>query len=124
MSNSAFKKTDAQTKAVRLLGAEASHILLFGGSRSGKTFILVRSVVIRALRAPKSRHCILRKHFTDLNKAIICDTFPRVMELCFPRVSYSLNKSLFFARFANGSEIWDFLRSGGNGIQSKCSEMS
>ena len=104
--STSFKKTDAQTRAVRLLGSEASHILLFGGSRSGKTFILVRSVVIRALRVAKSRHCILRKHFTDLNKAIICDTFPRVMEICFPGVSYSLNKSLFYARFANGSEIW------------------
>lgn len=101
-----FEKTDAQKEAVRLLGSGAAHTLLFGGSRSGKTFILVRAVVIRALRADKSRHCILRKHFTDLNKAIVCDTFPNVMEKCFPGVAYSLNKSLFFARFSNGSEIW------------------
>ena len=106
MNTPAFKKTDAQVKAVQLLGSDAIHSLLFGGSRSGKTFILVRSVVIRALRCAKSRHCILRKHFTDLNKAIICDTFPRVMELCFPGVVYALNKSLYCARFSNGSEIW------------------
>lgn len=106
MSAAVFKKTDAQIKAVKLLGSESIHLLLFGGSRSGKTFILVRAVVIRALRCAKSRHCILRKHFTDLNKAIICDTFPRVMELCFSGVAYTLNKSLYCARFSNGSEIW------------------
>ena len=101
-----FSKTKAQTEAVRLLCGDATHILLFGGSRSGKTFILVRSVVIRALRAAGSRHCILRKHFTDLNKSIVCDTFPAVMEKCFPEMPYALNKSLYFARFPNGSEIW------------------
>lgn len=101
-----FSKTKAQTEAVRLLSGDATHILLFGGSRSGKTFILVRSVVIRALRAAGSRHCILRKHFTDLNKSIVCDTFPAVMEKCFPEVPYALNKSLYFAKFSNGSEIW------------------
>lgn len=103
---SEFRKTEAQSKAVRLLGSEATHTLLFGGSRSGKTFILVRAVVIRALSAARSRHCILRKHFTDLNKSIVCDTFPSVMEKCFPGVAYSLNKSLYCARFFNGSEIW------------------
>ena len=101
-----FRKTKAQTQAVRLLGSNADHILLFGGSRSGKTFILVRSVIIRALSFSQSRHCILRKHFTDLNKAIICDTFPKVMDTCFPGVKYYLNKSLFYVRFPNESEIW------------------
>lgn len=101
-----FSKTEDQVRAVKLLTGDAMHTLLFGGSRSGKTFIIVRQLVIRALRADRSRHCALRKHFTDLNKAIISDTFPRVMELCFPGVNYTLNKSLFFARFYNGSEIW------------------
>lgn len=101
-----FRKTTAQVKAVRLLGGEATHTLLFGGSRSGKTFILVYAVIVRALKCAKSRHCILRKHFTDLNKAVICDTFPRVMETCFPDVQYGLNKGLFYATMPNGSEIW------------------
>lgn len=101
-----FVKTPDQVLAVRLLTGEPTHVLLYGGSRSGKTFIIVRQLVIRSLMSPKSRHCILRKHFTDLNKAIVCDTFPKVMEVCFPGVGYGLNKSLFFARFGNGSEIW------------------
>jgi phage terminase large subunit-like protein len=101
-----FVKTPDQVLAVRLLTGEPTHVLLYGGSRSGKTFIIVRQLVIRSLMSPKSRHCILRKHFTDLNKAIVCDTFPKVMEVCFPGVGYGLNKSLFFAHFGNGSEIW------------------
>ena len=103
---SGFCKTAAQVAATKLLGTDATHTLLFGGSRSGKTFILVRSIVERAIRVAKSRHCILRKHFTDLNKSIVCDTFPNVMERCFPGLSYSLNKSLYCVRFYNESEIW------------------
>lgn len=102
----AFRKTIKQVDAVRLLTGNALHTLLFGGSRSGKTFIIVRQIIIRALVEDKSRHCILRKHFTDVNKAIICDTFPKVMELCFPQVPYHLNKALFYVEFPNGSEIW------------------
>lgn len=106
MNEKPFSKTIDQYAAVKLLTGDAMHTLLFGGSRSGKTFIIVRQLVIRALRADRSRHCVLRKHFTDLHKAIVCDTLPRVMELCFPGVPYHLNKALFFARFPNGSEIW------------------
>lgn len=104
--NKKFKKTAAQVQAVKLLTGDALHTLLFGGSRSGKTFIIVRQIIIRALQEPNSRHCILRKHFASVNKAIICDTFPTVMSVCFPQVPYTINKSLFFVRFPNDSEIW------------------
>jgi hypothetical protein len=30
-----------------LLAGDAKHLMLFGGSRSGKTFLLVRNVVMR-----------------------------------------------------------------------------
>jgi len=101
-----FVKTPDQVLAVRLLNGDAAHTQLYGGSRSGKTFIILRQLVIRSLMSAKSRHCVLRKHFTDLNKAIICDTFPKVMKICFPELPYSLNKSLYYARFSNASEIW------------------
>lgn len=101
-----FKPTPAQIEAIKLLGGDALHTLLFGGSRSGKTFIIVWAIVARAMLEPGSRHCILRKYFSAVNKSIINDTFPKVMQLCFPQVPYSMNKSLFFARFPNESEIW------------------
>jgi hypothetical protein len=34
------------------------------------------------------------------------DTFPKVMELCFPGIEYNINMSDLYATFANGSEIW------------------
>lgn len=105
-NSSLFVKTADQVQAVRLMISEAIHILLFGGSRSGKTFIIIRQIVLRALKAKKSRHCILRKYFTDVNKAIICDTFPKVMEICFPDVGYNMNLDLYRATLPNGSEIW------------------
>jgi PBSX family phage terminase large subunit len=102
----AFKPTPAQIDAIKLLGGDALHTLLFGGSRSGKTFIIVWAIVARALLEPGSRHCVLRRYFAMLNKAIVNDTFPKVMQICYPNIPYTLNKSLFFARFPNGSEIW------------------
>lgn len=80
--------------------------MLFGGSRSGKTFLLVRAVCTRAIKAPKSRHAILRFRFNAVKNSIVFDTFPKVMQLCFPGVKYSINKSDWFATFENGSEIW------------------
>jgi len=38
--------------------------------------------------------------------SVVYDTFPKVMELCFPQVTYKLDKSDWFATFPNGSEIW------------------
>ncbi|GMR21493.1 MAG: phage terminase large subunit [Gammaproteobacteria bacterium] len=80
--------------------------MLFGGSRSGKTFLLVRHVITRAQAAPGSRHAILRFRFSHVKQAVIHDTFPKVMALCFPGVTYDLNKTDFFVRFDNGAEIW------------------
>ena len=57
-----FAKTPAQQQALKLLQSPARHILLFGGSRSGKTFILIYALLVRALKAPGSRHAVLRFH--------------------------------------------------------------
>lgn len=100
-----FKLTDKQAQANKLLATDAKHIMLFGGSRSGKTFTLVRAVCLRAIKAPKSRHAILRFRFNAVKNSIVLDTFPKVMELCFPDVPYTINKSDWYAD-VNGSQIW------------------
>ena len=100
-----FKLTDKQAQANKLLATDAKHIMLFGGSRSGKTFVLVRAVCLRAIKAPKSRHAILRFRFNAVKNSIVLDTFPKVMELCFPDVPYTINKSDWYAEI-NGSQIW------------------
>lgn len=106
MSQAAFKFTDKQLSAQKLLAGIATHLMLFGGSRSGKTFLHVRNVVMRALKAPKSRHLIARFRFNHVKSSIILDTFPKVMALCFPGVKYDISKSDWYATLPNGSEIW------------------
>lgn len=80
--------------------------MLFGGSRSGKTFELVRKTCSRAQIAPGSRHCILRFRLGHIKSSIVMDTFPKVMRVCWPGIDYELNKSDLYVRFPNGSEIW------------------
>lgn len=101
-----MKFTQRQLLAQALLGGLATHILLYGGSRSGKTFLFVRAVVMRALKAPRSRHAILRFRFNHLKASIVHDTFPKVMEVCFPEVTYRVDKTDWFAEFGNGATIW------------------
>lgn len=102
----AFKLTERQSKAQEVLAGDATHVMLFGGSRSGKTFLLVRTVVFRALKAPNSRHAVLRFRFNAVKAAVVMDTFPKVMSVAFPGVGYDLNRTDWFAEFKNGSQIW------------------
>lgn len=104
--HSKLAKTPDQIAACKLLSGPSRHTLLFGGSRSGKTLILLYRILIRCFKAPYSRHCILRKQFTDVRKSIIMDTFPKLMRLAFPDLDYHENKSTSVIRFSNGSEIW------------------
>jgi len=101
-----FIKTKAQRKATIMLGGNAIHNMLDGGSRSGKTFLLVRSIIIRALKVPNTRHCMLRKHFSTIKRAIWFDTLPKVLDLCFEGLHVDTNKSDWYLKFHNGSEIW------------------
>lgn len=102
-----FELTERQAEGNRLLGSAATHIMLYGGSRSGKTFLIVRAQITRRLAHP-SRGAILRYRFNHLKGSIIYDTLPKVMELCFPGVAEHchLDKSDWFYRFPNGSELW------------------
>lgn len=101
-----MKLTDKQREAQRILGGEETHCLLFGGSRSGKTFLDVRAIVVRALAAKGSRHAILRFRFNHVKASIVHDTFPKVMDLCFPRIRFKLDRTDWFAEFPNSSQIW------------------
>jgi phage terminase large subunit-like protein len=100
------KFTRRQELAQQMLAGSAKHALLYGGSRSGKTFLIVRAIVMRALKAPGSRHAILRFRFNHVKASIIEDTFPKVMAVCFPGVAYHLDKTSWFATFDNGAQIW------------------
>jgi predicted phage terminase large subunit-like protein len=80
--------------------------MLAGGSRSGKTLLFIRAMVMRALKAPGSRHAVLRFRFGHVKQSIVHDTFPRVMSLCYPEVNYEINKSDWFAQLPGGAQVW------------------
>lgn len=101
-----MRLTDKQSAAQEVLAGAATHVMLFGGSRSGKTFLLVRNVCMRALKAPKSRHAILRFRFNAIRASVVMDTFPKVMDLAFRGVKYTLSKTDWYAEFDNGAQIW------------------
>jgi phage terminase large subunit-like protein len=100
------KLTARQLQAQEVLAGDATHEMLFGGSRSGKTFLLMRNVVMRAMKAPKSRHAVLRFRFNAIKASVVMDTFPKVMDLAFKGVKYTLSKTDWYAEFENGSQIW------------------
>lgn len=101
-----MKLNPKQAEAQVLLAGDATHAMLFGGSRSGKTFLHVRNTIMRAVKAPNSRHAMLRLSFKSIKNSIVLDTFPKVMDICFPGVAYNISKTDWYATFANGSEIW------------------
>lgn len=103
-----FTLTAKQEEALDVLGGPATHVMLEGGSRSGKTAVVVRSILIRALAVAQSRHAILRFRFNHLKGSIIYDTLPKMIKLCWPGLweQCKLDKTDWFFRLPNGSEIW------------------
>jgi len=104
-SASRFKLTPKQERARKLLQSQR-HTLLVGGSRSGKTTLLVREIALRALGADESRHAILRLHTNAARASIALDTLPKVFRLCFPGRALKRHRTEGYFTLENGSEIW------------------
>jgi PBSX family phage terminase large subunit len=100
-----FKKTEKQKLAITILASAARYIMLFGGSRSGKTFITVFAIIVRACKI-KSRHLIVRKHFNHAKTALWMDTLPKVLRVCFPSLRVEFKGQDYYVLFPNGSELW------------------
>lgn len=101
-----FKKTERQVEATRLLSSDAKHCMLFGGSRSGKTFISCYAIIVRAAKCPHSRHVIFRAKQNHAITSIWHDTLPKVLNVCFPSLKVRWNKSYFYIELENASQIW------------------
>ena len=100
-----FEKTSDQKQATKLLASGAKHVLFYGGSRSGKTFLFVYTIIIRALKAPNTRHAIFRLHFNHAKQSIFNETIPNVLRLCFPNLPVTYNQVDCTVTFHNGSSI-------------------
>jgi len=102
-----FEKNPKQVEALQLLADPIkTNILLYGGARSGKTFILVYAIIVRALKAPNSRHLMLRLRFNHAKQSLVMDTIPKVFRIAFPNLNYKLSKVDWYYKLPNGSEIW------------------
>jgi len=101
-----LKLTDRQQAAQAVCAGNATHVMLWGGSRSGKTFLHTRNVVMRALKAPGSRHGIFRFRLNHLKASVFLDTFPKVMRLAFPGVEWTPHTQEMFVDLPNQSQIW------------------
>ena len=101
-----FRLTDKQKEVNRLLGSDARSILVYGGARSGKTALLTRATIIRALRAEHTRHLIVRHRMNAVRASVWLDTFPKIMRLCFPEVGWTSERQDGFISMPNKSQIW------------------
>jgi PBSX family phage terminase large subunit len=101
-----FKPTAIQRKALALLKGGAKHILLFGGSRSGKTTVLVMAIIYRALRFAGSRHLICRYRAKDARSSVLLETLLPWLNNTVGSIGYQYLKHESMIRLNNGSEIW------------------
>lgn len=101
-----FRLTDKQEEAHAVCAGTSTHCMLFGGSRSGKTFLHVRNVIMRALKAPNSRHGIFRFRLNHLISSIWLDTLPKVMRIAYPGVVWTPHEQDKYIELPNGSQVW------------------
>lgn len=105
MPNYNIAKTDKQIQAIKLLKKNKT-ACLFGGSRSGKTFIALFAVVLRAINYLCTRHLVIRFRFSHAKQSICYDSMPDVLKALNVDTRVVLNKSDWFYEFPNGSTIW------------------
>jgi len=101
-----FKPTSIQRKALALLKSGAKHILLFGGSRSGKTTVIVMAIIFRALMYAGSRHLICRYRAKDARSSVLRETLFPWLDNTVGKNGYTYLSHESVVTLVNGSEIW------------------
>ena len=97
--------SDAQHAARILLEDGPRYTCLAGGTRSGKTFLILHSIIGRAKKAPGSTHAVLRLHANAAKASIMQETLPNVRRLCFSDLEMTEHKTDSFWSLNNGSRI-------------------
>ena len=102
-----MRLTDKQHELMKTLcDPEATDVLAAGGSRSGKTFALVRAVLVRAVKTACSNHAILRRYSIDAKQKIGMSTLPDVVSKCFQGANFPLDRSNWVMTLPNKARIW------------------
>jgi phage terminase large subunit len=108
-SDYVFKQTIAQKKAVEtIINSSAKNICFEGGSRSGKSFEIMREIIVRASIADFSDHLICRETFNACKRSIWMKTMPDVFKLCFPEIKSRplQSQGIYYSQLPNGSKIY------------------
>lgn len=96
-----FKK---QKDALDLLHGPQKHIMLYGGRRSGKTYLILSDMVAVAYQFQDARMLVARQHFNHVKTSIWEQTLPDVLKY-YPVSSYRKNNTDLTIKFCTGSEI-------------------
>ena len=88
-----------------MLSSPAKHVMLYGGSRSGKTFLLTHTVFIRALKYKNTRHAIIRQTQTAARRSLWLGTVQDVISSRYANAGLKVNKTEMTITFENGSMI-------------------
>lgn len=97
--------TSKQQEANNILLSDATRIMFYGGARSGKTWLFIFNIILRALKYPNSRHLIARLRFSHAKTALWLDTLPTVINLMGLKGIAKWNQTDHYIDL-NGSEIW------------------
>lgn len=98
--------TDKQLEVQSAFSLAYRYHLVYGGSRSGKTFFIVYAIITRALKAPGSRHVIFRNDGVDAKQSVGNETIPKVIELAYPGLPIKWNDRDGYYEMPNKSQIW------------------
>ena len=98
--------SDEQQAAQDVLDGDARHVCLAGGTRSGKTFLIVRAILSAASQFPGSRHALLRYRANAARASLALDTVPTVARRCFPGLTLDEHRQDGFYALPNGSQLW------------------
>lgn len=101
-----FKFNPKQLVIRKMMSGPARHQLIYGGGRSGKSLLFVRSIIARAGISAGSRHLIARFRGNAVRSSIGLDTLPKVMALCFQKLRLKEHRQDGFYELPNGSQIW------------------
>lgn len=104
-----FKQTEAQKNAVKqIVQSNCADVCFEGGSRSGKSFEIMRQIIVRAAKVPNSDHIICRETFNAAKRSIWLGTMPDVYRKCFPNLHAKPERAdgIYFSRLPNDSKIY------------------
>jgi len=97
--------TRKQCEGWELLNNDKRNVLLYGGARSGKSYVIACWLIHCSLTYPGLRTLIARLRFSHAKTSIWHETVIPIMKHI-PRRMWTENRSDYYIDFANGSEMW------------------